>query len=409
MISVLYVDDDTALLEGCKLFLERRGEFSVNTESSPRKALDTLRAGGYDAVVSDYQMPEMDGIEFLQRLRKQHPALPFIIFTGKGREEIAIAAFENGADFYIQKGGDPVAQFAELSRKIRKSVEQRKAMEDEFRKKNGGPGAASDELSVTDGPLRRNMEHQIQNQQLLRASETNCRTPADISGHKHAEEALRMTNRKLQLLSSITRHDIRNQVLALRSALDLIDPDHLDQDTRKLIGIVRKAAETIDGQIGFTKEYEHLGIKEPRWQNVREVFRHATHYFLMCDISLAMQADEYEIFADPLLEKVFYNLLDNALRHGGNVTRISLSCHETDAGLKIFMQDNGQGVPDEDKLLIFEQDFGRNTGLGLFLSREILSITGISIVETGTFGNGAQFEFTVPKGTYKFSGPGVSS
>ena len=127
MISVLYVDDDTALLEGCKLFLERRGEFSVTTESSPRKALDTLRAGGYDAVVSDYQMPEMDGIEFLQRLRKEHPVLPFIIFTGKGREEIAIAAFENGADFYIQKGGDPVAQFAELSHKIRKSVEQRKA------------------------------------------------------------------------------------------------------------------------------------------------------------------------------------------------------------------------------------------------------------------------------------------
>ena len=231
---------------------------------------------------------------------------------------------------------------------------------------------------------------------------------ADISGHKHAEEALRMTNRKLQLLSSITRHDIRNQVLALRSALDLIDPDHLDQDTRKLIGIVRKAAETIDGQIGFTKEYEHLGMKEPRWQNIREVFRHATHYFLMCDISLEMLADEYEIFADPLLEKVFYNLLDNALRHGGNVTRISLSCHETDAGLKIFVQDNGRGVPDEDKRLIFEQDFGRNTGLGLFLSREILSITGISIVETGTSGNGAQFELTVPKGTYKFTGLGAS-
>lgn len=136
MISVLYVDDDTALLISCKLFLERRGEFSVSTESSPGKALDTLRSGGYDAVVSDYQMPEMDGIEFLQRLRKEHPALPFIIFTGKGREEIAIAAFENGADFYIQKGGDPVARFAELSHKIRKSVEQRKAMEDEFRKKN---------------------------------------------------------------------------------------------------------------------------------------------------------------------------------------------------------------------------------------------------------------------------------
>ena len=88
-----------------------------------------MREGGYDAVVSDYQMSEMDGIEFLKHFRKEHPSLPFIIFTGRGREEIAIAAFESGADSYIQKGGDPIAQFAELSHKIRKSVEQRKSDE----------------------------------------------------------------------------------------------------------------------------------------------------------------------------------------------------------------------------------------------------------------------------------------
>jgi len=127
MISVLYVDDEIALLEICKLYLEQTGNFSVNTECSPRQALDTMRDGGYDAIVSDYQMPEMDGIEFLKTVRGLGNSIPFIIFTGKGREEIAIAAFENGADFYLQKGGDPVAQFAELSHKIRKSVEQRKA------------------------------------------------------------------------------------------------------------------------------------------------------------------------------------------------------------------------------------------------------------------------------------------
>lgn len=126
-VQVLYVDDEVALLEVCKLFLEMKGEFSVTTETSAARALVTLKKTRYDAVISDYQMPGMDGIEFLRQLRAEHPTLPFIIFTGRGREEIVIAAFENGADFYLQKGGDPDSQFAELSHKIRRSVAQRKA------------------------------------------------------------------------------------------------------------------------------------------------------------------------------------------------------------------------------------------------------------------------------------------
>jgi signal transduction histidine kinase len=101
---------------------------------------------------------------------------------------------------------------------------------------------------------------------------------------------------------------------------------------------------------------------------------------------------------------VFYNLLDNTFRHGGGVTRISLSCRESKDGLEIFVQDNGCGVAHVDKPLIFNQTFGRNTGLGLFLTREILSITGISIAEDGEPGKGARFVITVPKGAYRVTG-----
>jgi PAS domain S-box-containing protein len=895
MISILYVDDETSLLEVCKVFLERSGEFSVDTESSPENAMVILRTGSYDAVVSDYQMPEMDGIEFLKRLRKEHPILPFIIFTGKGREEIAVAAFENGADFYLQKGGSPVAQFAELSHKIRKSVEQRKAeqtlvesetrfrsliqntsdiirildsdgriiydspaasrilgfpegffigknpldfihvedrdkvraafaqvidkknpgtptefrirradgefidaestainligvkgvdglvittrviterkkaertlreseenfrdlyenapnayysidtfgrivqcnlqagvilgtppkdligkkisgfyantdsgkekarrlfegfrngkkivneelqmqqadgkpiwinltvnamrdsagiitgsrtiitdhtqrkaIEDELLNNNIHLGAAFEELAAIEEDLRLNTKNLILNQQLLKESEAGFRTLAenipgivyrlfpkegsrlqffnqmltvttgfapeelqkgtispivtlihpedrarvigtvedavrknvpfvveyrirtkdgsirhfiergrpvfdsrenlefidgiindiserkqaeldlveskrvldtlihnlpgvvyrcrndpdwtmefvsegslaltgcspvdlidnktlsygsliveedrqgvwdtvqtgigsrnsfqmayrirdrldqirwaweqgrgiydesgniialegyiaDISGHKHAEEALQVTNRKLQLLSGITRHDIKNQVLALRSALEFIDQESMDQSTRKVMKIAQKTAETINSQIEFTKEYEHLGIQEPRWQNVRETFRRATLQFLVGNISLDVTEGDFEIFADPLLERVFYNLLDNAFRHGGNVTHIGLSLIELKAELKIILEDDGRGVPDEEKTLIFERGYGKNTGLGLFLSREILSITGISVTEIGTWGEGARFEIVVPNGAWKKS------
>jgi CheY-like chemotaxis protein len=105
MISLLYVDDEPSLLEICRIFLERTGEFSVTTAESAPAALDLLAGKQFDALIADYQMPEMDGIELLEVVRKTYPELPFLLFTGKGREEIAIRAFDLGADFYIQKGG----------------------------------------------------------------------------------------------------------------------------------------------------------------------------------------------------------------------------------------------------------------------------------------------------------------
>jgi len=122
MTSVLYVDDERPLLDLGKIFLEKGG-FDVKTTDSAIKALELLKTMQFDAIVSDYMMPEMDGIEFLKTIRQNHQTVPFIIFTGKGREEVVIQAFENGANSYIQKGGDPKSQFIELGHKIRKSVD----------------------------------------------------------------------------------------------------------------------------------------------------------------------------------------------------------------------------------------------------------------------------------------------
>jgi len=126
MISVIYVDDEIELLNLGKIFLEMKGNFKVDTVPSAQEALKKIKKNSYDVVISDYSMPKMNGIEFLTVLRKDYPKLPFIIFTGKGREDVVIEAFEKGADFYLQKGGAPKPQFAELAHKIEMVVERKR-------------------------------------------------------------------------------------------------------------------------------------------------------------------------------------------------------------------------------------------------------------------------------------------
>jgi len=130
MISVLYVDDEPVLLDICRLFLQRSGDIQVTTSTSALEGLSLLTSGAFDAIISDYQMPGMDGIEFLKAVRRDNKTIPFIIFTGRGREEIVIEALKEGADLYLQKGGDPHSQFAELKNNIEQIVRQRKAEAD---------------------------------------------------------------------------------------------------------------------------------------------------------------------------------------------------------------------------------------------------------------------------------------
>jgi PAS domain S-box-containing protein len=129
MISIHYVDDEADLLDLGKIFLEASGEISVDTTISAQQALHLLLKNHYDAVISDFQMPDMDGIEFLKHLRAHSSSLPVILFTGKGKEEVVIAALNNGADYYLQKGGEPEVQFADLRTKIQLAVERQKSAE----------------------------------------------------------------------------------------------------------------------------------------------------------------------------------------------------------------------------------------------------------------------------------------
>ncbi|MGC9435906.1 MAG: response regulator [Methanomicrobiales archaeon] len=105
--TILIVDDEPLLLDLTKTYLEKTGGFTVDTAASAREALEMMETTTYDAIISDYEMPEMDGIGFLKTVRGSGSDLPFIIFTGRGREDVVIEALNAGADFYLQKGGQP--------------------------------------------------------------------------------------------------------------------------------------------------------------------------------------------------------------------------------------------------------------------------------------------------------------
>jgi len=158
------------------------------------------------------------------------------------------------------------------------------------------------------------------------------------------------------------------------------------------------AAKTIDEQIQFTRDYQNLGVAAPAWQSVNASIKEAVDQLQMRGIHIESDPANPEVYADPLFLKVFYNLIENALRYGGDQMKtIRVSSQESDTSLAIVCEDDGVGITDEDKKKLFRKGFGKHTGLGLFLSREILSITGITITETGVPGKGARFEIHVPQ------------
>jgi PAS domain S-box-containing protein len=231
-------------------------------------------------------------------------------------------------------------------------------------------------------------------------------TAVDITDHKEARNALSLTNRKLNLLINITRHDILNQVTGLRAVVELSKQKTTDPEMLRFIEQEETAAQSIQRQIEFAKNYEGIGVRAPQWQNIGKRVEELRSTVTDFRIDVSAELDTVEVFADPLLDKVFENLIDNSRRHGERVHLLSFSplqdLHETFA---IVYEDDGIGVQESDKDRIFEKGFGKNTGLGLFLSREILSITGFTMRETGIYGKGARFEILVPKGKYRFIRP----
>jgi PAS domain S-box-containing protein len=228
-------------------------------------------------------------------------------------------------------------------------------------------------------------------------------TVRDITDRKSVEEAYRIANEKLNLLTSITRHDLLNQLTALRGYVEIVKDEVHDE---KVIRYLEKAGiltQSIQGLVQFTRDYQNIGIHSPQWQSLEEILTKTIGKFTPGQPAFDVALAGTDIYADPLLEKVFYNLIDNAVRHGQHVRRITVTQQPNPSGLVLNFADDGVGIPVHEKEKIFERGYGKNTGYGLFLIREILGITGMTIRETGEPGKGARFEILVPPGHFRIT------
>lgn len=597
-ISVLLVDDEPQLLELAKLYIERAAGISAKTALSAEEAASMLAAQEFDAVVCDYQMPEKDGLQFLKDLRSRNNEIPFILFTGKGREDVAIEALNSGADFYLQKGGDPVSQFAELANMIRSSVAAIRAKrelarsEERFRllaensedmiyrfavlpephfeyvspasqrifgwtpeEHYANPALATEMVHPDDRhymdelvkgtldlsePLRirglrkdggviwvelrlvayrddegrlvaiegtvLDIDKRVKAEQDLVASEARYRSIFETTGsgmviidehdtivlansefermsgyskaelhgkmrwtsfvdpedlpklrsyweqraiapgsvpstyqlttrdrfgsqqhilanaaqvpgtneiivsvvdetdRRRYEDAIQQAGKKIDLLARITRHDILNQLAALYGYLDLARERIEDPGHRGLVEKAIVASESIRRHLEFARDYQNMGTKRPQWIDVLAATKRAASNLELKEVTMVAEVGDLEIFSDPMLEKVFYNLIDNSLKHGKKTTNVLFRYTHGPDGIRLIYQDDGVGVPQQDKEAIFERSVGDKDGrrgYGLYLAREILSITGIAISETGAEGEGARFELLVPRGRYR--------
>jgi PAS domain S-box-containing protein len=227
-----------------------------------------------------------------------------------------------------------------------------------------------------------------------------CLHGQDITAYKDDQWTIEMMNKKLNILGSATRHDVLNSLTGLFGYLELAEVKCKEENVIRYIAKAKISAETVQKQIEFTRAYQELGSKKPNWIKIKDVIRSAYCNLDEPRIPLEVDVDDLEVFADPMMEKVFFNIMDNARRHA-QARSMHITFTVKGATGQLVISDDGKGVTKDEKEYIFKRGYGRNTGFGLYLSREILEITGIKIVEEGEEGKGARFVITIPQKRFR--------
>ena len=227
----------------------------------------------------------------------------------------------------------------------------------------------------------------------------------DVTSRVQAEHALKMANDKLSLLSRFSADHLHRSVDQIIETVDEADARCSDTGARTYIDRIRTLAWNVARQLFLTETYKDLGTFPPVWMSVQQTLEAARLPSDDGTIPIRCWTGRLEIYADPLFADVLTHLVENSLRHsGGRVKSIVVTYHETPEGLDLCFRDDGAGIPSGKKQQIFEYDAGGHAGIGLFICRQIVEVTDMTIQETGVEGRGARFVIHVPPGGYRIEG-----
>ncbi len=411
--SILVVEDSRTQAEYLGHILSK-SNYPYRIADNARVALDLIAEEKPAMILTDIVMPDIDGYELCRRIRQDTATadIPVVMVTQLFDPADVLKGLEAGADNFIIKPFDSAMVLFRLEEVFSAAGQNKPAIPDPLLDIEFGGSRYSIRagrlqilrilLSTYELAIRKNtelveaQEHLLSlNEQLQQMIEelqvANDDLQMENASRQQAERDLASVNRKLQLMTSITRHDLLNQLTVLQGYLELADennrikPDLASAQLKKSLDVIKRSINTVQ----FTSEYQRIGMTSPSWHPLSACIVNASGYAALGEVRL-----ENTI---PLVEKALFNLIDNALRYGSTLTTIRFRLEYHGDTPVIICEDDGIGIRPEDKERIFTYGYGTNTGMGLFLVREILAITGIAIRETGTFGNGARFEICLPQ------------
>ncbi|PWR71394.1 hybrid sensor histidine kinase/response regulator [Methanospirillum lacunae] len=423
--KILVVEDNRTQAESLRYILEKGGH-EVIIAADGQEGLASIEKQHPDIVLTDVIMSPMDGYELCRRI-KENPAtrsIPVILVTYLYNPADVIKALEYGADNFIIKPYDADWIYSRIIGTLESVTQvQKEVVTDpltvsfsnhKYEIRSGKMQILNILLSTYETAIKNNCELQVADERL---HYLNAQLQKAVSDLKQANEelhnkniergrletALVRSNKKFQYMGSIIHHILLTQLSSIYHNMEkasfgqkegLVEPGYFKKAygmVEKALNIVRITCETLDPV-----------VQSPAWIDLRDLIHNALREIpaglvrVDCRIPESVKVNAY-----PLIEKVFAELIDNSVRHGKKTTTIRFSIENHEDVPVLIYEDDGVGIPVQDKKEIFSHEYGLSASHGLFLSEEILSVTGITISETGVPGEGVRFEIQFPRGSIR--------